>query len=49
MKKKAFKEEVILNITKLMLVFLPVSMITNYFNGRLEFAILEYFEAEKAM
>lgn len=43
MDTQAFKEEVILNITRLMLVFLPISMVTNYFNDCLEFAILYLF------
>ena len=43
MPRRAFKEEVILNITRLMLIFLPVSMVANYFNNRLDFSILYLF------
>ena len=43
MQRQSFKEEVILNITRLMLIFLPVSMVANYFNNRLDFAILYLF------
>jgi len=43
MPRQAFKEEVILNITRLMLIFLPISMVTNYFNNRLDFSILYLF------
>lgn len=41
--RESFKEEVILNITRLMLIFLPVSMVTNYLNDRFDFAILYLF------
>jgi hypothetical protein len=43
MKTEHFMAKVIENITNLMLLFLPLSMLANYFNGRLSFAILYFF------
>ena len=43
MKTEHFMVKVIDNITNLMLVFLPFSMIANYLNGRISFAILYLF------
>lgn len=43
MKTEHFMAKVIDNITNLMLVFLPFSMIANYLNGRISFAILYLF------
>jgi HD superfamily phosphodiesterase len=43
MKTEHFMAKVIENITNLMLLFLPMSMLANYFNGRLSFAILYFF------
>jgi len=43
MTRETFQAKVIINITRLMMIFLPISMVTNYFNNRLEFTILYLF------
>lgn len=43
MKTAQFLDKVIMNITTLMLIFLPLSMVANYLNGRISFSILYLF------
>lgn len=42
-RKDSAKERVIFNITTLMLIFLPLSILANYFNDRIAFSILYLF------
>ena len=43
MKTEGYNRNIINTITSLMLLFLPLSMLANYFNGRESFAILYFF------